>query len=110
MKAIVKRCYEPVGRLKDIPNDLKALQKIVGGYIKTVTFNIFFFTESDDVGLQRVPEFVIICDEEGLIKRKPENCTVLNTSFVGTIIAVGVDGDEFTDCPISLDTWERLIS
>ena len=110
MKVIIKRCYEPVGRVQDIPNDLKALQKIVGGYIETVMVNSFFMTDSDDIGIQKVPEFVVICDEEGLIKHKPKNCTVLDTSFVGTIIAVGVDGDEFADCPISLDTWERLIS
>lgn len=96
MKAIVKRPFEPVGRLKDIPNTLESLQNYVGGYIETVT-------------LRRRPDVCIICDEEGLLNRKSHNCTIDGITFVGPIVVVGVDGDEFTDCPLALQEWVEMM-
>ena len=92
MKAIIKRPFEPVGRIIEIPNTLKALQTQVGGYIET-------FTVASDL--------VIICDEEGKLKGKPYNCTILGDDLVGTILAVGVDGEEFADVPIDLERWRE---
>lgn len=94
MKAIIKRPFEPVGRIKDIPNTLEALQAQVGGYIETVTV---------------CTDFAIICNEEGRIKGLPHNCRICGVDFVGTILAVGVDGDEFADVPMDLETWEKRI-
>lgn len=99
IKAIVKRADEPFGHVAYISNTLENLQKIVGGYIETVTL-------PHDV--------VIICDEEGMLKGKPHNCTILpnrtfmRQHFVGDIIAVGADGDQFADVPIDMDIWKRV--
>ena len=69
---------------RTIPNTLEALQKIVGGYIET------YRVASD---------LTIICNEEGRLMGLPYNVTVYGTSFVGTIIFAGVNGDEFCDVP-----------
>lgn len=92
MKAIIKRAYEPVGRIREIDNTLESLQKTVGGYIEVVTL---------------CTDLAIICDEEGRLKGLPRNCQICGADFVGTIVAVGVDGDEFCDCPLTLEDWEE---
>ena len=94
MIAIIKRPFEPIGRIREIDNTLEALQKAVGGYIEAVTI---------------AEDAVIICDEEGLLKRLPYNCNVCGHDLVGTILVLGVDGDEFTDVPLTLAEWERWI-
>lgn len=97
IRAIVKRVDEPIGHVTAISNSLRNLQKTVGGYIETVTF----FYEGKPV--------VVICNEEGRLLGLPYNCTIGGVDFCGDIIAVGVDGDEFTDLPesISRKTWAR---
>ena len=79
--------------IRQIDNTLKALQDVVGGYIETVTV---------------ATDMVIICNEEGLIKHLLPNCRILGCYFVGTILAVGVDGEEFTDVPRPKEVAERL--
>ena len=64
----------------DVENTLKALQEQVGGYIETVSFST---------------DCCFICDEEGRLKDKPHNVNLLGIDFVGTVLAVGVDGEEF---------------
>jgi hypothetical protein len=54
----------------------------VGGYIETVSF---------------ASDACIICNEEGRLLNLPFNCKLLGKEFVGPILIVGVDGDEFTD-------------
>ena len=61
-------------------NTLKAYQDAVGGYIETVTL----FTD-----------LVLICNEEGRLKGLPYNTTICGCDFYGTILAVGVSGDDF---------------
>lgn len=61
-------------------NTLEAFQKAVGGYIETVTI---------------AEDMVIICNEEGRLMGFPSNVAVAGVGFVGTILAVGVKGDEF---------------
>lgn len=61
-------------------NTLEAFQKAVGGYIETVTI---------------AEELVIICNEEGRLRGLPFNVNVCGIGFVGTVVAVGVKGDEF---------------
>ena len=99
IRAIVKRPDERYGHVTNISPTLQNLQKTVGGYIET-------FTLMDGV--------VIICDEEGRIKGQPFNCripadSIFSTSFVGDIAVLGVDGDDFTDCPLDFKVWKRLI-
>jgi len=91
--AIVKRPYEPVGRIREIDNTLKAFQEIVGGCIQAVPVS---------------SDMAVICDEEGRIFLKPDNCNIAGINFVGTIMAVGIDGNDFTDVPIGLDEWEQF--
>ena len=97
MKAIKKLPFEPVGHIIDIPNTLKAVQGAVGGYIEAVK------------PMSR-PDVCIICDEEGLLKERSYNKSIDGIDLIGIILAVGVDGDEFTDCPLTLEEWEGMLS
>lgn len=71
-------------KLVEIPNTLEALQEAVGGHIETMTF---------------CTDACVVCDEEGLFKGKEYNCNFLGVNFVGTILLVGVAGEEFCDVP-----------
>lgn len=68
-------------------NSLEALQAAVGGCIETVTF-------SEDL--------VIICNEEGRLRGLPFNVEIGGVGFVGTILAVGMKGDEFASVRASM--------
>ena len=83
MKAIRKKPgAQP--EIIEVDNTLKALQAEVGGYIETVTI---------------ASDAVIICNEEGRILGLPDNCRVCGVDFVGTILVVGRNKDEFCDVP-----------
>ena len=92
MKVVVKDTGKPPYDA-EIPNTLRALQSVVGGYIETVT--VF-------------ADMCIICNEEGRMRGLAQNCNICGIDFVGTIILAGVDGDEFTDCPINADKASGL--
>ena len=64
----------------NVSDSLEALQKIVGGYIKTVTV----FTDA-----------VVICNEEGRILGLPENRSFFISGICGDCLICGVDGEEF---------------
>ena len=83
MKAIRKKpgC-EP--EIIEVENTLEALQQEVGGHIETVTI---------------ASDAVVICNEEGRILGLPDNCRVCGVDFVGTILVVGRNKDEFCDVP-----------
>lgn len=68
-----------------IRNELEEFQRIVGGYIETITLG---------------SDWTIICNEEGRLRNLPYNCEILGIDFVGTIIIAGIRGDEFADVPI----------
>lgn len=61
-------------------NTLEAFQEAVGGYIEVVTF---------------AQGCCLICNEEGRLHHLPYNVTFLGHDFVGTVLVVGVKGDEF---------------
>lgn len=83
MKAIRKKPgAQP--EIIEVDNTLAALQQEVGGYIETVSI-------ADDV--------VIICNEEGRLCGLPYNCRFVGVDFVGTILVVGRNKDEFCDVP-----------
>lgn len=67
-----------------IKNDLKELQRFVGGYIEAVDI-------TDDI--------TVLCNEDGRFWEMPHNCAVCGIDFVGPILIVGVDGEEMTDIP-----------
>lgn len=77
---IVKRPGEPSELEPLFENTLEAFQRAVGGYIETVTF---------------ASDAAVICNEEGRLQRLPYNCTLLGVDFFGTVLIVGVKGDEF---------------
>ena len=83
MKAIRKKpgCAP---ELIDIDNTLKALQAEVDGYIETVTI---------------ASDAVVICNEEGRLRGMSYNCLFFGMVFVGTILVVGRNKDEFCDVP-----------
>lgn len=87
MKAIRKKpgC-EP--EIIEVENTLKALQQEVGGYIETVTI---------------ASDAVVICNEEGvplgMPLGMPYNCRFFGVDFVGPILVVGRNKDEFCDVP-----------
>ena len=95
IRVIVKTPDQVIGKVQKIDNTLEALQEIVGGRIETVTV--------------RNGTVVIICNEEGLLEGLPYNCEIEDNLFVGTIIAAGVDGEEFADLPIVREAWEDMI-
>lgn len=72
----------------EIENELRKLQLMVGGNIEVLTFTT---------------DTAIICNEEGRLNGMEFNCVFCGASFVGPILIVGVDGDEFTDCPMSAE-------
>lgn len=77
----------------EIGNTLEALQKEVGGYIETVTM----FTD-----------MAIICNEEGRLMGMEHNLEFAGIEFVGTVLFVGIDGDEF--CDLSDETISFLLN
>lgn len=83
MKAIIK---EPRKRPEaiEIENELASLQQAVGGHIEAVTLG---------------NDWCVLCDEEGRIKGKAGNCSVDGVDFCGTILFVGVSGEDFADVP-----------
>ena len=71
-------------QLRTIPNTLEALQGLVGGYIEK---------------LPVASDLVAIVNEEGRLQDLPYNMDLAGQSIVGTIVFVGVDGEEFDDVP-----------
>lgn len=91
MRALKKEPGKPWVSV-ETDNELKPLQKAVGGYLESFTF-------SEDA--------CILCDEEGRLKGKPYNTTILGVDFVGTILLVGVDGEEFTNLTEQMEAMLR---
>jgi hypothetical protein len=104
MRALYRAPDDTKFRQLLVPNDLHTLQELVGGYIETVT-------------VQVNPQVIVICNEEARLKRLPYNCTIegkdytgeFDCPFFGPILLVGVDGDEFTDVPISVVMANKMI-
>lgn len=67
---------------RDIPNTLEELQATVGGYIETVSL---------------ATDAAIICNEKGRLLGLERNIRFLGVDWVGPILIVGVDREEFTD-------------
>lgn len=81
MRAMRKRPGEAWEAI-EVENELKPLRQAVGGYLESFTF---------------AEDACVLCDEEGLLKGKPYNTTVCGVPFVGTILIVGVAGEDFAD-------------
>ena len=81
---LIKRPGEDAELEPLFPNKLEAFQQMVGGYIETLTI---------------AEDCCIICNEEGRLRGLPYNGELLGMDFVGTIMLVGINGDEFASVP-----------
>lgn len=81
IKTLVKGPKCPA-HIEYVDNTLEGLQGLIRGYIESVTFE---------------PGWCVLCDKDGIAKRRYRNCEIEGVQFVGKIAIVGVDGDEFTD-------------
>ena len=97
IRVIIKNPYEPYGHEAMLLDRLITYQNVVDGFIETVPLT---------------KGAVILCDEDGRLKRKPFNFFKgqgQEEYICGTVIGVGVDGDEFADCPINMETWKTFL-
>lgn len=85
MKAARKRPGEP-WEFVEIENSLEALQAEVGGYIETLTV---------------CSDACLVLNEEGKRLGLPFNFRWGTYRFCGTVLLVGVKGDEFGDVPLT---------
>lgn len=93
ISALSKRPGEPPRHVW-VSNNLEALQKAFEGYIEAIT-----------VSRGDGRDLVIICNEEGKLRGMAHNVTICGEDFVGPILIVGVDGEEFGDLPL---TWREM--
>lgn len=105
MRALYKAPTDPKFHQLNIPNELHPMQELVGGYIETLTACMD-------------PKVIAICNEEGAIRDDIGfNCAIacedasgrFDCPIFGPILLVGEDGEEFTDCPISLMVANGMI-
>lgn len=75
---------------------LSNLQRIVGGYIETVTF--------PDLGV------VVICNEEGRLLGLPYCCTIGGVDFCGPVAVFRPDGENLADVQYKLREWKELVN
>lgn len=89
-------CKRPdsLGYMTYISDTLENLQRYVGGYIETITIH--------GLGKDKDQTVVVICNEEGKLRRLPYNCKVLGEPIMGDFLIAGVNGEEFADIPISI--------
>lgn len=95
MRALFKGLNDDKFRELLIPNELDVLQQLVGGYVESLTITT---------------DAVILCNEEGRINGQEYNCNFCGIDLVGPILIVGTDGEEFTDCPMSVTMANKGIS
>lgn len=79
-----------------VDNTLEAFQNLVGGYIQTVPCS-------------GETNCIIVCNEEGKLLGLPYNFMTEWDIFVGTVVFVGVDGEEFADCPLTVQQVEKMV-
>ena len=77
---IIKKPGQPPMVEPLFPNELKAFQEAVGGYIEALVL-------SDDL--------LLMVNKDCLLLKLPYNVTVWGAPLVGTVLAVGTDGQEF---------------
>lgn len=96
LKVIIKQPTEPYGHILHIQNRLDVLQHLVGGPIEVIQ-------------IQERPTVLLICNEEGKLKRLKANLRALSDVICGTVVICGADGAEFADIPITFPEWMQLL-
>lgn len=79
---------------REVDNTLRTFQGLVGGHIETVHVR-------DDL--------LLLVNEESVLEELEPNLYVRGYWLRGTIVAVGVNGEDFTDCPLQR-AWEMRIA
>ena len=82
-----------------VSNSLKNLQNFVGGHIEAVTIRD-----------HHLGNYVIICNDEGKINSCKYNCTLYGEPFFGDILIAGLQGEEFSDVPFSLNDFNNWVA
>lgn len=90
IKVLYKRPGKNIQEVK-IPNELHWLQGGVEGPIEAVHLR---------------PDLVMLVNEEGKLRGMQHNFYMAFDNIVGPVLFVGVDGEDFTDCPLS--KWDIL--
>lgn len=95
IRVIVKKPADITGKVQIIPNTLEKFQELVQGPIECV----------------RIQNFILIMNEEGLLRKMKPNIWPLElmSPIVGPVVVAGVDGEEFTDCPLRMGEWMKII-
>lgn len=75
---------------------LSNLQRIVGGYIETVTF--------PELGV------VVICNEEGRLLGLPYCSTIRGVDFYGSVAVFRPDGEKLADVQYKLCEWKEIVT
>lgn len=92
--AIIKRPDERYGHMTHISTRLENLQKIVDGYIEVLEIR---------------PGLDILVNEEGKLRSLTPNLRLPGDVLVGTIIVIGSKDDEFTDVPLTFESWKAMV-
>lgn len=98
IKAIIKRPDEAYGHVTWISNTLENFQRNVGGHIEPIALT---------------KNLVVICNEDGKINNLDDNFYIgsrVQDMIKGEVIVCGVDGEEFSDVPIDLTSWKRMLT
>lgn len=94
IKVLVKQPGRPLQRGM-IMNELHAFQEAVGGYIEAVPLR---------------PDMAMIVNEEGKLNGMQYNFRIdlggYEDMIFGPCLIVGVDGEDFTDCPLSQENLQ----
>ena len=94
IKAIIKRPDEKYGHVTNISISLKNLQNIVGGPIEVVRL---------------MDDHVLIVNEEGKLRGLEQNFKIPGDIIVGEAVVLGVKGEDFSDCNLSMQVWKWLL-
>ena len=88
---------DPGGLFRQVygDNTLETYQHLVGGKIETVTL----FTD-----------LIMIVNEEGMINGMPYNIDIRGIKVFGPAVFVGVDGEDFADCPADVEWFEEYFT
>ena len=95
IRAIIKRPDEAYGHVTHISDSLENLQRIVGGHIQMISMG---------------ETMAVICNDDGKLIGLERNCEYGADYFVGTIIAVGIKGEDIADCPLSIAQWKEVLA
>lgn len=92
IKVLKKDPGEDSFRVIEIGSELDDLQKEVGGW-----FECIHLSEDAD----------ILVNEEGRLMGMPYNCTIGGYAFVGPVLIVGVNGDNFAS--VDANSVEKIL-